>query len=138
MKLLKNKRIYNNKINIASLIDVVFLLIIFFMTVSQITATEQLPINLPNAQNGNTPSQTNSESIIININSSGNIYLGSTSTEITELKNDLQKLNNTTNLSVIIRCDRDLEWSKVREVIKICRGCNITSLKVRVRDISGE
>ncbi len=138
MKLLKHRKTYKNKINIASLVDVVFLLIIFFMTVSHITATEQLPINLPDAQNGNAPSQTSDENVIINIDSSGNIHLESTPIELTALKSKLEKLSNTTNISVTIRCDRNLEWSKVRAVIKTCRDCKITSLKVRVRDVSGE
>lgn len=138
MKLLKNKQPHNNKINIASLIDVVFLLIIFFMTVSHITANEQLPINLPVAQNGETPAQISDESAIININSNGNINLGSIPVDITSLKNKLKNLNSVANLSVIIRCDRDIQWNTVRRVIKICRDCNITSLKVRVTDDSGE
>ena len=52
MRLRKTKRTYGCEINIAPLIDVVFLLIIFFMTVSQISRVEVEDLVLPEAAAG--------------------------------------------------------------------------------------
>ena len=52
MRLRKRKPEYGCEINIAPLIDVVFLLIIFFLTVSHITQLQVEPLSLPEAEEG--------------------------------------------------------------------------------------
>ena len=56
------------------MIDIVFLLIIFFMTVSQITRTVDYPVELP--QVGEGASEAKTATVTINLNDKGEVIVG--------------------------------------------------------------
>jgi len=138
MKLYKNNHIHKNTINIAALVDVVFLLIIFFMTVSHITSTEQMPITLPEARDAQSPAQANDDIVFVNIKSDGSIFLGNKEVQLDSLENELENRKNENNFSITIRCDKEIQWDFVRRAIKICRDCGSTKIKVRVVEAAGK
>ena len=133
MKLYHNKIEHNSSINIASLIDVVFLLIIFFMTVSHINATEALPLDLPIENNGTEEVSDLPAQMIINIKPSGQININGLDMNMEKFQSLLEAVakNNRQN-EIIIRADRNVRWSFVREALDVCSKCNLHELKVKV------
>lgn len=133
MKLHKDKHEHNCTINIASLIDVVFLLIIFFMVVSHITMNEAEPIALPAATQGKPQQEKQPDGIIITIRNTGQTVIGSEEIPTDKLKDSIKKIaNSSPTASIIIRAHKDIEWQKVRNVMNDCAACGLKKIKVRV------
>jgi biopolymer transport protein ExbD len=74
MKLSRKKPPSSLAFNMTPMIDIVFLLIIFFMTVSQITRTIDFPLPLPRVSDSDT-SAINS-TVTINLDKEGAIIIG--------------------------------------------------------------
>lgn len=133
MKLYREKKEHNCTINIASLIDVVFLLIIFFMVVSHITMSEAEPIDLPAAAQGKTETEKQNDGIIITIRNTGQTVIGSRETPTDKIKETIEKIaKSTPAANVIIRAHKDIEWQNVRNVMNDCAACGLKKVKVRV------
>ncbi|MFT7634146.1 MAG: biopolymer transport protein ExbD, partial [Mariniblastus sp.] len=75
MKLNRHKPPSSLAFNMTPMIDIVFLLIIFFMTVSQITRTADVPLPLPRVTDGE--SDKINASITISLDKEGTIIIGS-------------------------------------------------------------
>lgn len=95
------------EINLTSLIDVVFLLLIFFMITTTFDQAAMLQIELPKAAEANTTPVPDRLEIVVN--SEGQFFLDSNelvNTEIETLKTALQeKAGQRRDMPVIIRAD---------------------------------
>jgi biopolymer transport protein ExbD len=67
---LKPRRSEEPEINVTSLIDVVLLLVVFFMLSSNFTAEGRLQIRLPQAS-GTPPTRNNEEGLVVTVSASG-------------------------------------------------------------------
>ena len=96
MKLSKSKPPSSVSFNMTPMIDIVFLLIIFFMTVSQITRTVDIPLPLPRVTQGD--STTRTSTITINLNAEGTILIAgqplSLKSALAAIETKLQKSGN--------------------------------------------
>ncbi len=128
MRLTKRRRTTSARINMTPMIDIVFLLIIFFMTVSQVSQSNREPVALPQ-QAG---SEDQKPAILtINIHADGGIVVGGRSYDmsglIVLLADELARLDDDpTRLTVILRTDRSATGRMVREVIE-----SLTSMDIR-------
>lgn len=117
--------------NLTPLIDVVFLLIIFFMVVSKFSTLERTKMDLPKADDAVTldlPTEQNK--VIINIEKTGQILVDNqqfTSNELSLL------LKNYTSGKVIIRSDKACLWNQVRPVFEACRQAGIAAPDIAVK-----
>lgn len=107
-------------INLTPLIDVVFLLLIFFM-VSTTFATIRygIKVDLPKTT---TPQEKVQENIVISITKDNNVYLGKKWIKNPEelvslLKNELKEKEQL----VVINADREVKHGKVVEVMDLAR-----------------
>ena len=133
MKLYTAQKKHNTQINIASLIDVVFLLIIFFMAVSHITTTEAIPLDLPEADTALDVLQSTKDNLIINIDTRGRVFIESQSYSAAQLESLLTGLKaNAADTKITIRSDRKTQWSKVRSVMSSCTMKGFSNKSVRV------
>ncbi len=119
------------------MIDIVFLLIIFFMTVSQITRTVDFPLPLPRVTDGN-QSSVNS-SITINLDREGTIIIGgqelSLANTLTAIENQLKKSdNNPQRIKIQIRCDRNCECRYVTQLFESLSKLGFTNVRSAVAD----
>lgn len=73
MRLSKHRPSGSLAFNITPMIDIVFLLIIFFMTVSQITRTLEPPLPLPRVTLG--PQDARTATVTINLNADGQLLV---------------------------------------------------------------
>ncbi len=78
----------NVEINLASLIDVVFILLLFFVVTTTFTRETQLKVDLPEAASGTPPEQTELKQLEILIAADGSFSLNARAL----LKNDLDTL----------------------------------------------
>lgn len=101
------------------MIDVVFLLIIFFLVSSQLARQEsQLPLPLPEAVSGQeTNPQT--ERVVVNVLADGRMMLAGREVDATELEQRLvfEKNNRAGELEVRIRGDRSVPFQAVQPIL---------------------
>lgn len=108
------------------MIDVVFLLIIFFMLVSQFSSAENIEIELPDPEQSQAIEATIPEKVIINIEYSGPdlepaFLLGGLRVEgLEELARRLgHQKSASAELQVILRADKRVAYHSVREAMEI-------------------
>jgi len=129
--------------NFTPLIDVMFLLTIFFMLVARFTVVEQVSMELPHPEDSRAAEHRINEPIVINcrlsegaaIDDAQPIYsLGANPPETLEtIAPRLAHLKESTpNLHVLIRADRRLPYSAVRDAMRETARCGIRELHVAV------
>ncbi len=122
-----NKMIVNRPaIQIAPLIDIVFLLLIFFMAsfIYQELETE-LDISVPTADQSTDMTRTPGE-IIINVREDGVVVVNQRKLSFKELDVMLKRVSDLyENQPVIIRGDRDARHKHIIRVLDLCAGANI-------------
>lgn len=88
MKFRRNRQRENVDINLASLIDVVFVLLLFFVVTTTFTRETQLKVDLPEAATGTPPEQTELKQLEVLIDAQGGYALNGQAL----LKSDLSGL----------------------------------------------
>ncbi len=111
----RRQKTADSSINITPLIDVVFLLLIFFMVSTTFTKETQLAIHLPEAEGE--PSEAVPDTIEIGIDAEGNFSLNNTALvnqKIITLMKGLEKLaDGNTETPLIIRADAQAKHQSV-------------------------
>ena len=104
-------------LELTSLLDVMFLLLIFFMVNSQMERSQGLQLQLPEA------SQTRvlvEEHIEISLNSLNQISVEGVSYSLGELKMWLEKKNR--NTPVLLQADQDASYGKALKIFDVLQG----------------
>jgi len=129
------------EVNIAPLIDVTFLLIVFFMSIWQASHIEvKAELLLPEATQGNPELQRDRDRLIVNIDKDGDIYVSNMRYSIEDLSTLLAREaersrgeDGFAERPVFIRADGDLPFGDVQAVMMICRDWRIWRLALRTR-----
>ena len=109
-------------LNLTPLIDVVFLLLIFFLVASRMSQEEhQLDIALPSAANA-IPMTVEPQELIVNIDQQGRLLVDAKPMSLEDFESMVRLLsvNNPTGNSVIIRGDRRVAFQAPIDVMNIC------------------
>lgn len=116
-------------IQMAPLIDVVFLTLIFFMVSSVYGALErEVDVKLPTAQNGKAEERTQGE-IYINIRGDGAIIVNERTMELDELQTVLNRIAEYfPGGSVSIRGDKGVPFGRIIQVMDCCRKADIQDI----------
>ena len=123
-------------LNLTPLIDVVFLLLIFFLVATQFSQDdEQLPIQLPSAKNA-LPMTVKPEELVISIGQDGSYMLAGKRLDLQELERILAKavLDNPIHQTVILRGDKRVEFQSVVSLIDLCNRLKIPSYRIVAQD----
>ncbi len=127
----RTRRAVNYNINIASLIDVLFLLLIFFVVTSVFIEQPNIKLDLPRASHAET---TKFAGLTITINKEGRLFFGKQSVGITELGAILRSRTEAQgDVVLVLRADRDVAYGVVVAVMDVARGAGlkrITALTV--------
>ena len=122
MNFLPEKDELKTEINILPMIDVIFAILSFFIVSSLfLTKVETIPINLPNST---TAKSEDKKSINLSIDSNSRIFLNKNLVQLSNLKNEIIKLNFEKNSLIIIRGDKNVNYGKIVEVMDIIRSLN--------------
>jgi biopolymer transport protein ExbD len=108
--------------NLTPMIDMVFLLLIFFLVASRFEEEERaLELKLPSASEA-MPMTVRPREIILNIDRQGRYYLGQQPVEVQTLRDALASAvrNNPLSQSVIIRADEQVPYKYVATAVNLC------------------
>ncbi len=119
-------------VNLTPLIDVVFLLLIFFMVSTSFTRETQIELELPRASVE--PLETKQESLEISIDKEGRYFVngkGLVNESIDTLKKAIQPiLNENKEIAVIISADANTAYQSVVTAMEATSQLGITNLKI--------
>ncbi len=129
---IRRKNDHNDTIiNVTSLLDVMFILIIFFLATSTLQREEHdIKVNLPSRSESGTLSST-SKTLVINVRKDGRYYLQNAIRTLEELdrlvnnavaQNPLQK--------VLIRGDREALHGHVAAAVGVCKSSGIREANI--------
>jgi len=121
-------------LQMAPMIDVVFLLLIFFMCVTTFSRIEsELHISLPSTLSG-TYAKTSPKNLTVNISAEGIISIGGKEYSQQSFKEYLAvAVANSNILQVVIRGDKDAKHGDVMTALDSCVGVGITDVKLRTK-----
>ena len=123
-------------LSLTPLIDVVFLLLIFFLVTSEFEEEERrLRIVLPTATTA-TPMTGKPREIVIDVDADGIVYLGGQPTSLENLEELLTAAvaKNPTNQTAVIRADRATSFQPVVSVMDVCNRSGVSDYSVTTQD----
>lgn len=124
---------------LTSMLDVIFLLLCFFVTVSVFSQWEsEISIKLPNAKTAEAPERLPGE-IIVNLAKDGAISVNSVRLSLEELGARLAKVAKFyPGQPVIIRADREVRYETLVKLIDTCRASDIWNFSLATEGGEGE
>jgi biopolymer transport protein ExbD len=135
MKRPTQSRSRNLGFNMTPMIDITFLLVIFFLVASHWSRQEvSIEMNLPTAHSGREPIEDETPRVTVNILPDGKMLLGSQSVEGEELAARLRVENakHDGRLEVRLRADRNTPFAQVEPVLKTCADAGISNANFSV------
>jgi len=118
-------------INVTSLIDVMFLLLIFFMVSSTFKNQPAINIVLPRAATG---TETPVTPTVIYLTRDGDIYVNDVKVTRAELPAKLRRLQADTGQdSIVLRGDAHVEYGDAIGLVDVLRANGFTRLNISVR-----
>jgi biopolymer transport protein ExbD len=123
-------------LSLTPLIDVVFLLLIFFLVTSEFEEEERrLDIVLPSATSA-VPMISKPREVVVDIDDDGIIYLSGQRTRLSELQRLLRIAvsNNPTSQTVVIRADRATSFQPVVSVMDVCNKTGVSDYSVTTQE----
>ncbi len=114
---------------LAPMIDIVFLLLIFFIVTWQFSRSEtELNVSVPTAEEGADPTRVKGE-IIINVLPDGTIRVDSATMDLLQLHAKLSSIaRQYKNQPVRIRGDGQVAYQRIVEVIDTCQKAGIWNI----------
>ena len=124
---------------LTSMLDVIFLLLCFFVTVSVFSQWEsEISIKLPNAKTAEAPERLPGE-IIVNLAKDGGISVNSVKLSLDELGARLAKVAKFyPGQPVIIRADKEVRYETLVKLIDTCRASDIWNFSLATEGGEGE
>ena len=124
---------------LTSMLDVIFLLLYFFVTVSVFSQWEsEISIKLPNAKTAEAPERLPGE-IIVNLAKDGAISVNSVGLSLEELGARLAKVAKFyPGQPVIIRADKEVRYETLVKLIDTCRASDIWNFSLATEGGEGE
>ena len=123
---LKNTRSKPAAFALTSMLDVIFLLLCFFVTASVFSQWEsEISIQLPSAKTSDEPDRLPGE-IIANVAKDGTVRVNGAQLSLADLGARLTKIASYyPGQAVIIRADKETRYDDLVKVIDTCRGAGV-------------
>jgi biopolymer transport protein ExbD len=124
---------------LTSMLDVIFLLLCFFVTISVFSQWEsEISIKLPSAQTADQPERLPGE-IIVNLAADGTVKVNGATLPLLELKARLAKIAKFyPGQPVIIRADKAVRYDALVKVIDTCRAADIWNFSLATQAEDGK
>ncbi len=120
-------------LSLTSLIDVVFLLLIFFMvSTTFIDFSRRLDIRLPEAKAGSVTGER-ARQFLIEVGKDGRITLNGKDVSLSLLERRLEASRGTEGRTALVRADRSLPYGLIIRVMGLCRAAGIEDIGVAVK-----
>ena len=135
MNFRRNSRSRAAAVQMSSLMDVIFLLLCFFVTTSVFSQWEtEISITLPTAKSATVPGRMPGE-IILNLSKDGTVSVNGqmlTLAEVTERLTRIAKLYP--GQPVVIRADKETAYESLVGVIDACRTADVWNFSLATKD----
>lgn len=129
----KKAREEEPRISIAPLIDIVFLLLIFFMVTSHFDIASGVKIDLPPVGKRMITAE-NENRITIILDKSGNSFLEGEKVGQDVLEERLKEMvKNKGLLYLVLQADKDVSHGKVVEIMDLAKGIGVQSIIIAAR-----
>jgi len=128
------------RLNLTPMIDVVFLLIIFFIVSNNMIQQDNaVLVNLPAAETGTLPEEQQTKRLTISIPAPGTLYVGSEPLDMTNLRRimTLCRKDWGEESGIQIRCDRVLPYGEVKPILQMAAECGILRVSFAVTKRAG-
>lgn len=135
---LKLEQIEEPSLNLTPMIDIVLLLVIFFMVGTEFSRHErQYEIDLPQVSDAS-PLTSLPDPIKLNITRDGQFFLGDAHRSLEELESDLSAAAaRFRDQAVIIRADAAGPYQHVMTALSVCHQANISNVQLANRVEAG-
>ena len=119
MRRLRTSEDEEQEVDISPLIDVVFILLIFFMVSTTFVKDAQLELERPSAQSA-TPADT--KAVRVSIDRYGDVYLGDTPVRLWMLQGRVrEQLRSSSESAVLVIADQSTSAEQLIDVVDQCR-----------------
>lgn len=124
----------DDDINMAPMIDMVFLLLIFFMVASHLTTLERIPVLLPVADEAKVPKEARDRQLVTirSVDDSGEDAEIFMNLQIVDLERFTAAIGNlheaNENLQVYLRADRRVKHKHIKKVMEACASAGIVDI----------
>ncbi len=141
MRTLPRLKIFSGKLSLIALVDLLFLLFVFFLVSTSLVFQPGVPVDLPV---GHEVSSSPAERIIVTISRTGDVYVNDHSVADYELPNKLRRkveqraefTMNRLNLTeedlgaqhaprIVLQADKRVEYEKIIEVASLARSLGL-------------
>ena len=126
MKFKRKVFIEKSHLNIAPLIDVIFLLLIFFMLTSSFVFQPGIRVNLPRAV---TSEVLHRELMIVVITGENEVYIDERPVDADELVSRIS-LAGREGRSLLIKADKEADLGKVIDIWDLCRKVDMKQVNI--------
>jgi len=121
-------------LSLTALIDVVFLLLIFFMvSTAFIDFSRRLDIRLPEARAG-TETGEQIRQVVVEVGLEGRITLNGKTVTLAALESSLKAARDVPERTAVIRADERLPYGLIVRILGICRAAGIYDVSVSVKN----
>lgn len=122
----------DDEINMAPMIDMVFLLLIFFMVASHLTSLERVPVSLPVADKAKVPEEARDRQLITvtaETDGSAAYYMNLQKVDIKELSAEITRRHEADeNVRIYLRADRQVRHRHIKAVMEACAEAGIADI----------
>jgi biopolymer transport protein ExbD len=118
----------DNELNLTPMLDVVFILLIFFIVTTSFVKETGIDVNRPSASTAEKKSKGN---ILIAINANGDIWIDNREIDIRAVRANIQVLKASyPQSSVIIQSDQDASTGKLVKVMDQVRLAGVQNISI--------
>ncbi len=128
--LAENHQDIKPEINIISLIDVVLLLLVFFMLTTNFVFQSGIEVKLPQAKQASKNPPTE---LVVTVTRDGKLYLNQQPVKMEKLADALKKAVTSSASGVgllVVRADKRVEHGKVVRIMDLAKGAGIERLAI--------
>lgn len=122
----------DDEINMAPMIDMVFLLLIFFMVASHLTALERVPVSLPVADQAKVPEEAGGRQMItVTAEENGRVayYMNLQKMDIKALSAEIARQQQAdASVRIYLRADRQVRHRYIKAVMDACAEAGIADI----------
>ncbi|MBM3999780.1 MAG: biopolymer transporter ExbD [Planctomycetes bacterium] len=135
MRLNRHKHASRIELNMTPMIDVVFLLLIFFMTVSQVSEARNEPVELPKLRGSR---DAELSEIVVNVLRDQTLVLDGTRVTVVDFVRRIDKRiaesrGDASRVAVTIRADARGESRGVNEIVRALTRLGVTRVRIAVQ-----
>jgi biopolymer transport protein ExbD len=135
MNFRKKKPTRSQGLEMTALMDVIFLLLCFFVTTSVFSQWEsEIAITLPSAKSATVPGRMPGE-IILNVSAGGMVSVNGQILSLDELTKRLSRLSKLyPGQPIVIRADKATSYESLVAVIDACRTADVWNFSLATKD----